>query len=773
MARIKTLKFSDCIKLTKPKYRYLKIIPHTSCKNNKADEIASYVNYMYKKLNKRMIKSEKGLIVESKCKLSYYIYITKNDASFYFIVPEYHLEMIKNKIYNSWSKKVNVVEVNEIPRFTDDSSKCQMTYKNVDGLSLAVDKRDNDLLASNLSVITSMKNDDAVGIIYNFMPSSNRDSRVWLTRYEEDYEKFRSNKNIERINLDLKQITKLAFVNFIKVADTFIKEIQTALAKENIQIEAINKISGAIDSKRSLSSASIKKKNDTIIKTQIVVMSQSKDKIQQEKLLDSLSNSFEVIKEDNQLMPKQIKHKFQYEDYNFKTDIIQCSDKELGGNAINLPGKRLLYEYKIDKNEVTESMVPEELKAGYIKLGENKYKNNKEIAYFNSKPSLINLPIAILGGSRSGKSTLSENICKNIIDAGEGLIVFDYIKNTEFADNIRRITPVDRLIDLDLTDPNCYQAFSYNELNITDNMTNLQKIKVSNKKIKQILNLVDSINDDGKRLSGKMRRYLISAGKIVFLDNDASLKDVIRCLQNHVVRNNLINKLNNEMKEALEEDIDNLLEINEYDKKEGTITGTKDSKIEGIIDRVNLLKEDPNMDLMYSLNPTNNINFVDAMNEGKVILIRLKESEYNENLSKNILVTFFITKIWLATLIRNTTECKRCTVIIDEIFQVPMAQYLVGKELVQSAKFNLRYIFTLHYLNQLSEKTKEDLKNANASYVLISGCDKRAYKELEEEFKSNDYDLSDLLNLEEYHSLNLIKTSKAYASFITKLPPPI
>ena len=73
----------------------------------------------------------------------------------------------------------------------------------------------------------------------------------------------------------------------------------------------------------------------------------------------------------------------------------------------------------------------------------------------------------------------------------------------------------------------------------------------------------------------------------------------------------------------------------------------------------------------------------------------------------------------------------------------------------------------------MSEKTKEDLKNANASYVLISGCDKRAYKELEEEFKINDYDLSDLLNLEEYHSLNLIKTSKAYASFITKLPPPI
>ena len=116
---------------------------------------------------------------------------------------------------------------------------------------------------------------------------------------------------------------------------------------------------------------------------------------------------------------------------------------------------------------------------------------------------------------------------------------------------------------------------------------------------------------------------------------------------------------------------------------------------------------------------------------------------------------------------------KRCTVIIDEIFQTPMAQKLIGQQLVQSAKFNLKYIFTLHYLNQLAPDTKEALKSANSSYCLISGCDKKAFKELEEEFNINGYELDDLLKLEEYHSLNLIKTSKSYASFITKLPPPI
>ena len=765
---------SDYFKIVNPQYKYIRIIPHTGCKNNKADEIASCVNTMYKSLSKRIVKEDKKLIIESQCKLSYYIYITKNNVKFYFIVPEYYLSMIKNKINSVWGKKINIEEVDELPKFSKNSSKCQLTYKNLDGLSLATDKRDNDLLSSNLSVITTMKDNDAVGIIYNLMPLSPRQQKSWLVHHDEDMNIYNEGKNIEKLSNDLVTLGKMAFFNIIRGVDFFIKEIQLALAKDNIKIEALDKMSTILDNKKQVSKTTLKKKNDTIIKTQIVVMSESKDKVQQEKLLDSTVNSFDIIKEDNQLIPKKLKNNFEFEDFNYNTDIMNLSDKEIGSNAISIPGRSLLYEYEIEKNEVTESELPEELKKGYIKLGENKYKNNKEIAYFNSKPSLINLPIAILGGSRSGKSTFSENICKNIVEAGEGLIVFDFIKNCEFAENIRRITPVDRLINIDLSNPKCYQAFSYNELKITDDMTTLEKIKISNKKIKQIMNLVDSMNEEGKNLTGKMRRYLLSSGKLVLLDNNASLKDVIKCLQNHKFRNELIERLNTDFRRYLEEDISNLLELNEYDKNEKEkAVGTKDSKIEGILDRINLLKEDPNMDIMYSLNPDNNIDFVRAMNEGKVILIRMKESEYSEKLSKNILVTFFITKIWLASLIRNTNPCTRCTIIIDEVFQVPMAQNLIGKQLVQSAKFNLKYIFTLHYLNQLSSDTKEALKSANASYVLISGCDKKAFKELEEEFNKNEYVLNDLINLEEYHSLNLIKTSKSYATFITKLPPPI
>lgn len=769
------MKLSEYYQVIKPNYKYLKIIPHTSAKNNKSDEIAAYVNQMYKSLKKRVYKENNKLIIESQCKLSYYIYITKDDVSFYFIVPEYYVNIIKSKINTVWSNKVNIEEVEEIPIFEDSCSKCCMAYKNKDGLSLATDKRNNDLLSSNLSVINTMQEGDAVGIIYNMIPLSNRQQKTWFTRYEEDYKAYKENRNIQKVNIDPQQLIKLAFIFILKGLNSFINEIQIALANEKIEVEALNQVNSIITNKKTLSNATIKKKNDTIIKTQIAILSQSNDEFQQNKLLDITSNSFEIIKEDNELIPKNTKSKFSILDYDYKIDTLECSSRELN-NGVSIPGDGLLEEYKkIKRNELNESILPNELKIGYISLGRNKYKNSNEKAYFNSKPSLVNLPIALLGGSRSGKSTFAENISKNIIDAGEGLIILDFIKNCEFADNIRKITPIDRLIVLDLSNPKYYQAFAYNEIEINNSMSTLEKIKCSNRQIVQILHLIDSINSEGIQLTGKMSRYLLSAGKLVFLQAGTGLKDVIRCLQNFKYRNELIENLNDEYGKYLEEDIDNLLELNEYDKKDSEkVIGTKDSKIEGILDRINLLKRDPNMNLMYSLGPETNINFLDAMNQGKVVLIKLPEDEFSDTVSKNVMVTFFITKIWLVTLMRSKINNPiRCTVLIDEIFQTPMAQRLVGKQLVQSAKFNLRYIFTLHYLNQLSPDVKEALKNANSSYCLIAGCDKKAFKELEEEFNVNGYELNDLLKLKEYHSLNLIKTSNSYSSFITKLPPPI
>ncbi|MFL0198441.1 hypothetical protein ACJDU8_23165 [Clostridium sp. WILCCON 0269] len=52
--------------------------------------------------------------------------------------------------------------------------------------------------------------------------------------------------------------------------------------------------------------------------------------------------------------------------------------------------------------------------------------------------------------------------------------------------------------------------------------------------------------------------------------------------------------------------------------------------------------------------------------------------------------------------------------------------------------------------------------------MLLQGCDKKVFDELSDEMKP--FELDDLLNLKQYHSLNLIRTKERYQKFITHLP---
>lgn len=186
-----------------------------------------------------------------------------------------------------------------------------------------------------------------------------------------------------------------------------------------------------------------------------------------------------------------------------------------------------------------------------------------------------------------------------------------------------------------------------------------------------------------------------------------------------------------------------------------------------------MLRENLVIDSMLSKDPAENINIVDVMEKGKVLLIRMRDIDFDDEISIDILTTFFIQKIWIALKIRGTMHDlpRRCTVLIDEIFQAPTAQKLLTKHFVQSAKFGLKYVLTLHYMDQLTKEAQAALKNSNASYMLISGVDKKAFESLEEEFTVHGNTIDDLLNLKQYHSLNLIKSKDGYKSFITHLPP--
>ncbi|MEG0181643.1 MAG: hypothetical protein RR657_07090 [Peptostreptococcaceae bacterium] len=766
--KIQTIKHSKFLEIKRPEYVTVQLIPTKSNKNNTTSNIAVLINKMFLQLNQIISKENKKIIINTQMKASYYIHITKEETQFYFIIPKIHLNTFKTKFAATW-RNVEIKDAEMLPVDINSCSKYQMRYKYNDVLSLDVDKRNNDLLNANMSILEVLESNDSIGVLYNFIPTGEREINYFRTLYKDILKRYKDGENLKK-NKNVWDICLMAVKFLIGFIDDFISSIQS-----NINTQK------SIGIKRKPTTCTERKYDKDICKTQIIVVAKSEDKNRERTLASTMCNSFKSISDDNELDHKAIRKQININRTQINNVAINKTSIDECNNFIALPGAELINQYNnINHIETKENPVPEELKKGIVNLGKIKYKDSNDNVFLNNSESLQSLPHAVLGGSRSGKSTLSINMCKNIIDAGEGLIVPDFIKNTEFADTISKITPPDRLIDIDLSDFKWVQSLAYNELKITKDMKAHEVAKISRRKTNNFIELINTMNNDDKQLAPKMRKYLGSASRIASCYNDSSAKDVFRILQNHNVRHYYIDDLGEELQELLEDSITSLLELDEYSavtKSNPTaeIIGTKDNKIEGIIDRIDLFKENDVIDTMFSKDPSHNIDFVDAMEQGKVIIIRMRDTDFEDEASKDVLMAFFIQKIWMAAKIRGTMHKlpARVTLVIDEIFQVPTCQKILEKTFLQSAKFGLKYVLTLHNLEGLSKEALASLKGANATYSLISGVDKKAFEALEEEFCIHGYCIDDMLNLKEYTSLHLIKSNDGYKALITKLPPEI
>lgn len=765
--KIQNIKISKYFELKKEEYATVQLIPTKSNKNNNTDAVANMINKMYMQA-KGLIKIEnKKLIIQTQLKASYYIHITKEEVQFFFIIPKIHLIKFKSKFAEIW-RNIEIKEVDSIPLNINECTKYQLKYKMNDVLSLNVDKRSNELLNANMSVLEILESNESIGIFYNFIPTSDKESNYFKTIYDKFVKQYKEGCNLKK-NKNAIDIILIALKFLIGWIDDFIGSMQN-----KVNNNSNNKVIGI---RRNISSSTERKYYKDLCKTQIIVVAKSEDKQREKVIANSMCNSFKSINDDNELIAKEVKKDININAVQINDIAINNTTVEECNNFIAVPGTELINQYRnINHIETKENPVPEELKKGIVNLGVVKYKDNKECAYLNNDNSLSSLPLAIMGGSRSGKSTFSINMCKNIIEAGEGLIVIDFIKNTELAEQVKAITPINRLIEIDLSQSKHIQSLAYNELKIKDGMEIGEVLKIARMQANYVLQLVNTMNNDEKQLAPKMRKYLGAAARVAFCSPGTSLKDILKILQSHTARHNFINNLTNELKQELEDSIIALQELDDWSKetkeKPSVICGTKDNKTEGIIDRIDLLRENLVIDSMLSKDPKDNMNFVDAMEQGKVVLIRMRDIDFDDDISIDILTTFFIQKIWIATKIRGSMHehPRRVTVLVDEIFQSPTSQKLLAKQFVQSAKFGLKYVLTLHYMDQLSKEAQAALKNSNTSYMLISGVDKKAYEALEEEFNVHGYLLEDLLNLKQYHSLNLIKSKDGYKSFITHLP---
>ena len=750
--KYKSISISNYFELVKPQYVFFKLTPHSSCRNNSSDKLAQLVNKLYIDLTKRIYKEDKKLFFRSNTKVSYYIYLEKHKAEFYFIVPIPYKRLFKEKISDTW-RNIEIKEVQELPQFSKSCTKYGLRYKKEDALSLAIDKRDNDLLSSTLNIMEILESDtnDKIGIIYNFIPSSPTILNSFREYHREIMEKYKKHMPLDKDKKNIWYILKVALNFLVNTVDGVLEATQKDL-KQTIQ----NNIT--IVQNRELSNATYNKENSTLCRSQIVVISESDNKNNQEINGRATCEAFAIIDGDNSLTYDEVKKDFNILDVEYPIKKLETSTHECQ-NFLQMPGRELLKQFQdIDHLKVLENPVPKELQEGFFRLGDVKVKETITKAYKSNDSQLSRLGMAYLGSMGAGKTTFMTNNAKDIINAGYGLVNIDIVNNCELSESIKSITPKDRLVEIDCSNHNQLQAFAYNEIEINDNMSDYEKVSNATLHTQQIAVLLDAINDDASSLSPKMLKYLYAAGTVVFVCKyNASLKDVINCLTIPHKRKDFIDSLSENLSNLLEDEICTLKELDK-EEKSGKISNN-DNKVEGIIDRSIHLKTSSSTKLSFMKDSTENLNFVDLLSQNKVILIKIPESK-------------FPSKIWLSKQILATKKQPKTFILFDEFYKCHNCQLLYQDIFVEARKFDLVSIVALHYLNQLTQQCKEALKASGTSYLLLQGADVKAYQDLKSNLIQFGYEEEDLLNLERYQALALIKTTKNYTAFITKLPSP-
>lgn len=772
---MKSIKLSKYFELVKPEYVYIQVISHKSIRNYNSVNIAKAIAYTFKKANKLIKIEQKKLFFKTNFKISYVIDIKKNNASFYFIVPKPFVNIILEKICEIWSKATIKVLDKALDGFTANAEYYELSYKKEDALSLSTDFRSNEPLNSILNVMDVMKDDDRVAIIYNFIANPQFN---WIDRYNNTMAKIKENKSIDKNIFSFNAICRNTLIYLLDTISAVIEVINdfTGGNTDNSKESMYNAILGILEKQEELSIATKKKRDSTVINTQIVVISDSVDDTRKNNNAMAITQSFRAVDGDNELIADKVKRPFEVEQYNFNTKISTLSVEE-SANLIQIPARTLLEQHKIDHVKVEETTVPDELNSGYISLGENKNKGNKIKTYLEDDYDIGSLPLMLLGRQGGGKSTYLANYCKYAMSRNESIFVLDYIKNCEMSRDIEKVVPKDKLVILDFSKAENLQSFAYNELKFKED-TFESRYEIANKKSQLTLELVNSINVNGDPFSAKMERFLMSACDIVFtIKENATFKDIIRCLTDFKYREHIIESIQDDYRKYFEEDISTLEELDEWSKptkdNPSEKIGTRESKIEGILDRMTLLKRDFYLKMMFNKSPDNNVNFIDLMEQGKVVLIRLPQSKFKKYV-KNVICTFLITKLWTSVEARGEMYKKptRSHIIIDELSQIHTAEMYLNNLITETRKYGFKLVLTGQRLFQLSKEFIEDLKSAGSSFMLLKGSLKEDFNYFKEEIGEN-FTYEDLDSMEQYSSLNLIQYSQGFSSFITKLPKPV
>lgn len=792
----------------------LKIIPHSTLENTNIKDIVKALHepkryterYNFECLDK-LLEEGKALPVKKLFKRGsvkkllkekentdllvlqntfiYEIQITKDNIEFLLLNRD--LNKVK-KIYSKYIDKIkfndNIVDY-QIP-INNDISAAEMVNREHFMFSLKTTNRSLEPLKYILDLKRNLKEDEM--FIYQvIIEPLNTD---WWTTYTKAYKSFKDGKMPKKFQLKLKDIFNIFGNITLDLALELLYCFEEIIfGKDGVEkIDTTDDDVSIIRREKGLSNSTIRKGTEKGFETAIRGIVYSKSESRREFLLEQFSNCFGCMDLDNTMVMRRIKNTIE--------NMKRIKNRELFWNPINdskfilgvselehflqLPQVTLQKELGMERLDFAEIKLAKELIEGYIPIGH--IYGGKGIAYWSKIKDLLCLSKAIVAVKGAGKSKYFENYVYHAYKGGDCVVYFDYIENNQNAWEVAKHVPKQDVIVLDLSKG---FTFDYPELDIST----IPKDDEYERNIKRFASdycmlmekFINTINTgDAQPLTANMRNILISACSLTFLAGFTDMYSIYKVLTNYRFRYTVVKKVK-EMKIYQVDDfrfeimksLDEVKEVKKGNKKEFVTVGTNE-KADRVLDRFNALLRDSRTEEMLLGIDRNNVNFVDIFEQNKVVLVLMPEDYFTDYELKDIVMTYFLSRMKLAgqkraALIKDREKRKVVHIMLDEIHQLDNSTSLMIKNIAEDRKFRTTYVFTCQFLKQFG-RLWDAVKGTGCNFMLLAGCEKENFALLKEEIGSN-FELNDLIKMPVFHSLNIIRgREKTITTFMSKLP---
>lgn len=766
-------------------FTIFKIVPDYNLTNNNNITLVNVFSSIYKTPRQRF-SFNKGYELPNQ--IYFDIVLKRQQANFYLSVKEEFEQIIENKMNTIWNN-AKITKVNNIENMTFKNTEvCELILKDYNFKSLSVNRGDLYPLTNMMGILRMLNDGETIRVNIAIEPMKRSN---WVDIAKDEYKQYESGKIVNNDTDKKEELIKFAFAGAEAIVNLYIEMrllllesvlgIITTDKKEdklniNLKIDSLEEIKRA-NKYLNLAQGTNYKMTSEVFKVRISILSSSLDNTRAKLNMLSVANSYKSLNNDNSLIIKLLTRKQQEDLFN---DVMEnyikpskhciLSDKEVA-KLIQLPQKDLQKEYKIQSIDTRELEVPEQLQNGLVRIGIAEKQGKRITAYWSKDKNVMALAKVFIGPQNAGKTTAVKRTVKDCYKAGYSNVVIDFIENCQTSKEIEEVIKDKDKIVLELGNKNYIPPLAYSEVSslIKEDMDSWDRINYANLISEQVEYLINAVTDSGTgELTAPMIRYLHAASMITFIRPGATINDVFLVLRRWDKRNEAIRYA--KYSKCFERDDDifyDLEELHERDK-EGKIIGTRENLIIGILNRIVILQKNPFIKAMLGAGINKEDNFTKWIEEGKSIFIHIPQTKFPNQNTRDILTTFFISRIWLAVQLReNNKDSRLCNLILDEVHQVPTTARFLSNHITEFRRHRLGLILSCHYLKQMRDLLTA-LKSSGASYVLIAGTEKENLEALKEEI--NPFTIEEGLSLKPHTSINIVNYGNQYAKFITSLP---